>query len=269
MSTEPSLTLAVQGERAERLAQREQRFDRRDGSIGRADDCDWVLGAEGVSRLHALIRYLNGLYFVEDRSTNGMLLNGAPLRKGDPAALRDGDRLQIDTFEIAVRLGGETGGNWQAQTDRAPTAPASTSTPRVPPAPAVPAAGAAALSSLSSSSSAENREPLDLGALLSPRQLDAQGDAQGDAGRPDGLIPGARDAAVPGSSLDPLALFDAPRPITTRRRARCRPTRAGTTRRRPRIDSARPRWRARARPAPCCPTIGMPPAAASRRRPRR
>ncbi|WP_186056028.1 type VI secretion system-associated FHA domain protein TagH [Burkholderia gladioli] len=196
MSTEPSLTLAVQGERAERLAQREQRFDRRDGSIGRADDCDWVLGAEGVSRLHALIRYLNGLYFVEDRSTNGMLLNGAPLRKGDPAALRDGDRLQIDTFEIAVRLGGETGGNWQARTDRAPTAPASTSTPRVPPAPA---AGAAALSS---SSSAENREPLDLGALLSPRQLDA--------GRPDGLIPGARDAAVPGSSLDPLALFDAP-----------------------------------------------------------
>ncbi|WP_186159086.1 type VI secretion system-associated FHA domain protein TagH [Burkholderia gladioli] len=202
MSTEPSLTLAVQGERAERLAQREQRFDRRDGSIGRADDCDWVLGAEGVSRLHALIRYLNGLYFVEDRSTNGMLLNGAPLRKGDPAALRDGDRLQIDTFEIAVRLGGETGGNWQdrqAQTDRAPTAPASTSTPRVPPVPAVPAAGADALSS---SSSAENREPLDLGALLSPRQLDA--------GRPDGLIPGARDAAVPGSSLDPLALFDAP-----------------------------------------------------------
>ncbi len=210
MSTEPSLTLAVQGERAERLAQREQRFDRRDGgSIGRADDCDWVLGAEGVSRLHALIRYLNGLYFVEDRSTNGMLLNGAPLRKGDPAALRDGDRLQIDTFEIAVRLGGETGGHWQdrqAQTDRAPTAPASTSTPRVPPVPAVPAAGAAALSSVSSSSSADNREPLDLGALLSPRQLDAQGDA----GRPDGLIPGARDAAVPGSSLDPLALFDAP-----------------------------------------------------------
>ncbi|WP_420955339.1 type VI secretion system-associated FHA domain protein TagH [Burkholderia gladioli] len=209
MSTEPSLTLAVQGERAERLAQREQRFDRRDGSIGRADDCDWVLGAEGVSRLHALIRYLNGLYFVEDRSTNGMLLNGAPLRKGDPAALRDGDRLQIDTFEIAVRLGGETGGHWQdrqAQTDRAPTAPASTLTPRVPPVPAVPAAGAAALSSSSSSSSAENREPLDLGTLLSPRQLDAQGDA----GRPDGLIPGARDAAVPGSSLDPLALFDAP-----------------------------------------------------------
>ncbi|WP_208452465.1 type VI secretion system-associated FHA domain protein TagH [Burkholderia gladioli] len=209
MSTEPSLTLAVQGERAERLAQREQRFDRRDGSIGRADDCDWVLGAEGVSRLHALIRYLNGLYFVEDRSTNGMLLNGAPLRKGDPAALRDGDRLQIDTFEIAVRLGGETGGHWQdrqARTDRAPTAPASTSTPRVPPVPAVPAAGADALSSSSSSSSAENREPLDLGALLSPRPLDAQGDA----GRPDGLIPGARDAAVPGSSLDPLALFDAP-----------------------------------------------------------
>src|ERR1700753_108184 len=105
MSTAQSLILSVRGERAERLgARREQEFACRDGSIGRADECDWMLAAEGVSRLHALVRYLNGLYFIEDRSTNGMLLNGTALGKGDPAALKHGDRLQIDTFEISVCL---------------------------------------------------------------------------------------------------------------------------------------------------------------------
>ena len=44
-----------------------------------------------------MIRLLNGLYFIEDRSTNGMLLNGAPLVKGEPSMLGDGDRLGIVT----------------------------------------------------------------------------------------------------------------------------------------------------------------------------
>lgn len=82
----------------------EKHFDACGGSIGRSEACDWVLRAEGVSRQHAWVRCLNGLYFVEDRSTNGMLLNDAPLRKGEPAALNDGDRLQIDTLEITVTL---------------------------------------------------------------------------------------------------------------------------------------------------------------------
>ncbi|CAM5334900.1 hypothetical protein RLIN73S_02204 [Rhodanobacter lindaniclasticus] len=51
-----------------------------------------------------MVRYLNGIYFIEDRSTNGMLLNGAPLIKGEPSALTDGDRLLIDTFEVEVHL---------------------------------------------------------------------------------------------------------------------------------------------------------------------
>lgn len=196
MNSGPSLILAVQGERAERLGSRRERvFDCRDGSIGRADDCDWVLGAEGVSRLHALVRYLNGLYFVEDRSTNGMLLNGAPLRKGDPAALRHGDRLQIDTFEIDVRLGGEASGRREDTAGRSEAADLAAA-PRD-------AGGAGSLPSLPSIG--ENREPLDLGPLLA-----SSNDRAGDAGRPDGLIPGVRDAAVPGASLDPLALFDAP-----------------------------------------------------------
>ncbi|MCD9033573.1 type VI secretion system-associated FHA domain protein TagH [Luteimonas sp. Y-2-2-4F] len=79
-------------------------FRQRGGSIGRADECDWVLAAPGISRTHAMVRYLDGLYFVEDRSTNGLLLNGAPLARGEPATLGDGDRLQMDAFEIEVRL---------------------------------------------------------------------------------------------------------------------------------------------------------------------
>ena len=100
-----TLVLAVLGPHAAQFGARSQKsFEGRDGSIGRAEDCDWVLGAAGVSRVHAMVRCLNGMYFIEDRSTNGMLLNGRPLVKGDPASLKDGDRLQIDTFEVAVRL---------------------------------------------------------------------------------------------------------------------------------------------------------------------
>jgi len=62
------------------------------------------LQAQGVSRQHAVVRHLNGLYFLEDRSTNGMLLNGTPLRGGEPVSLSDGDRLQLDTFEILVAV---------------------------------------------------------------------------------------------------------------------------------------------------------------------
>lgn len=107
MSTaEPQiLTLSVTGAQAAQLGTRSRKmFVGKDGSIGRAEDCDWVLSAAGVSRVHAMIRYVNGIYFVEDRSTNGMMLNGAPLIKGDPAALKDGDTLRIDNFEIGIRL---------------------------------------------------------------------------------------------------------------------------------------------------------------------
>ena len=73
-------------------------------SIGRGAGCDWQLDAAGVSRLHASVRHLGGVYFLEDHSTNGVLHNGTPLRSGFPAALRDGDRIRIDSFEIAVTV---------------------------------------------------------------------------------------------------------------------------------------------------------------------
>jgi type VI secretion system protein ImpI len=100
-----TLILAVASRQAAQFGSRSRRtFEAAGGSIGRSEDCDWVLGASGVSRVHAMVRYLNGMYFIEDRSTNGMLLNDAPLVKGDPSALKDGDRLLIDTFEVEVHL---------------------------------------------------------------------------------------------------------------------------------------------------------------------
>lgn len=104
-STASSLVLSILGEHASDVSEHTSvRVEGHDLSIGRAEHCDWVLQAQGVSRQHAVVRHLNGLYFLEDRSTNGMLLNGAPLRGGEPVSLSDGDRLQLDTFEILVAV---------------------------------------------------------------------------------------------------------------------------------------------------------------------
>jgi len=103
--TGPTLVLSVLGTQANDIAERTSaRVEGHDLTIGRAEPCDWVLHAQGVSRQHAIVRFLNGLYFLEDRSTNGMLLNGEPLRGGEPAALRDGDLIQIDTFEVLATV---------------------------------------------------------------------------------------------------------------------------------------------------------------------
>lgn len=87
------------------------------GSIGRGEACDWVLDADGVSRLHASVRCLDGIYFIEDHSTNGVLHNGAPLRKGTPAALKHGDTVQIDVFEIDIAIASAAGGRDDTQRD--------------------------------------------------------------------------------------------------------------------------------------------------------
>lgn len=181
MQPTPTLMLSVMGQHAAQLGSRSQKaFEGRDGSMGRSEDCDWVLSASGVSRVHALIRFLNGIYFIEDRSTNGMLLNGAPLIKGDPSVLKHGDQLQIDTLEISVTL----------------TAPVDASPLKLQPpverfalAPLPPRAAAV--------------DPMD--AFLDLGQVAS---LVSGAAPDDGLIP---DATPQGrTQLDPLSFFDAP-----------------------------------------------------------
>ncbi|HUB90136.1 MAG TPA: type VI secretion system-associated FHA domain protein TagH [Dyella sp.] len=186
MSTPQTLTLAVQGQQAAQFGSRSQKsFHAKDGSIGRSEDCDWVLSASGVSRVHAMVRYLNGIYFIEDRSTNGMLLNGSPLIKGDPAALKHGDRLQIDTFEIAVRMEADSETIVQIGTPAPQPMPAAA--PVSPPV-------------------AFNSDPLDFD-FLNPLP---SAPAPARASTLDSLIPGVQQTAPARADLDPLSFLDEP-----------------------------------------------------------
>ena len=101
---ERALTLSVVGAKLPAGVRDAFTFGQSGGSIGRGDDCDWVLAAPGISRVHAVVRCIHGLYFLEDRSTNGMLRNGVQMARGEPVTLADGDRLQLDSFELVARV---------------------------------------------------------------------------------------------------------------------------------------------------------------------
>ncbi|HHZ21282.1 TPA: type VI secretion system-associated FHA domain protein TagH [Xanthomonas vasicola pv. zeae] len=106
----PRLTLTVRDAQAvSGSTQAQASFATEGGRIGRDAACDWVLEGEGVSRLHASVRHLDGVYFIEDHSTNGVLHNGVPLRAGFPVPLHAGDALRIDAFEIDVAVSGASG----------------------------------------------------------------------------------------------------------------------------------------------------------------
>jgi type VI secretion system protein ImpI len=78
------------------------------GTIGRALDNDWVLpdAKRFVSGRHALIDYQSGAYYLVDVSRNGVYVNGAnaPVGRGHPQRLFDGDRLALGDFEITVEI---------------------------------------------------------------------------------------------------------------------------------------------------------------------
>jgi len=75
------------------------------GTIGRADTNTLVLDDPDrtVSRVHAQVLCRDGQYFVIDRGSNPMQCNGVSLGSGKEAALGDGARLVIGSFELTVR----------------------------------------------------------------------------------------------------------------------------------------------------------------------
>jgi predicted component of type VI protein secretion system len=83
-------------------------FDERGGSIGRVAGNDWVLpdAQNFVSSRHALITARGGVFYLEDKSSNGTFINAAdqPVSRADPQPLCDGDRLFIGDYEIIVQL---------------------------------------------------------------------------------------------------------------------------------------------------------------------
>ena len=101
------LTLEVIGEQAQDLgASGRKIFNAIGGTIGRLPDNDWVFPDPYVSGRHALIRYLNGKYFIEDTSTNGVFVNTPDQRisRTDSHQLHDGDVVYIDAYQIKVTI---------------------------------------------------------------------------------------------------------------------------------------------------------------------
>jgi len=81
-------------------------FSREGGSIGRDRDNSWILPHRRISGHHALISCRNGVYYLEDTSRNGVCLNSPANRlvRGRPYALKVGDSILIDPYEIRVSI---------------------------------------------------------------------------------------------------------------------------------------------------------------------
>ena len=98
--------------------------------IGRDSDNDWILPQSYVSRHQAVIRCVNGMYFLEQVGSCPIILNDAarPLERNRIVRLSAGDRIMIDDIEIQVL---ESDAMWE----RPPSADGPTVYPSMAPAP--------------------------------------------------------------------------------------------------------------------------------------
>jgi len=117
------LTLEVSGPR-EGPAPPESRhaFTTSGGVLGRATSCDWILPHPKVSGRHATVSFLDGVFYIEDTSTNGIAINsqGNRLVRGRRYALQAGDRLLIDPYEIDVSVSGSEAAAGSAHAGESP-----------------------------------------------------------------------------------------------------------------------------------------------------
>jgi type VI secretion system protein len=102
-----ALRLTVISEQSAALGERATLIlDKAGGTIGRADDNDWVLpdAQRFVSAHHARISYRNGNFIIEDTSTNGLFINDEldPVGRLGPQPLRPGDTLRMGGYRIGV-----------------------------------------------------------------------------------------------------------------------------------------------------------------------
>ena len=85
-----------------------QEFKACGGTIGRSLECDWPLpdAKRFISSKHAMIDYQGGCYYLVDLSRNGVYVNGsnAPVGKGNPQRLFDGDTMRLGEYEIKVAI---------------------------------------------------------------------------------------------------------------------------------------------------------------------
>ncbi len=86
-------------------------FDGAGGNIGRSTDNDWVLPdpQRYVSAHHARVHFRDGLYILEDTSTNGVFINDdeRPVAKRGAHVLQNGDILRFGEYQVVAMV--ETG----------------------------------------------------------------------------------------------------------------------------------------------------------------
>lgn len=102
-----NLILQISGSPAQGVGfERRKVFGGAGGRIGRGSDCDWVLSNPYVSRHHATVSCIDGVFHVECISENGLAINDAQeiLPRLERRALKSGDTLFIDEYEISVRI---------------------------------------------------------------------------------------------------------------------------------------------------------------------
>jgi type VI secretion system FHA domain protein len=106
-----TLTLEITGPQAGTLGTQSRKvFHDGGGTIGRLPKNDVVLADSYVSGTHAVIQYKDGNFYIEDRSVNGVFINKLAnrLAKGLPYALKDGDLILIEPYEIRASISSAT-----------------------------------------------------------------------------------------------------------------------------------------------------------------
>ena len=98
-------------------------FDSVGGNIGRSTDNDWVLPdpQRFVSAHHARVHFRDGLYILEDTSTNGVFINDdeRPVAKRGAHVLQNGDILRFGEYQVVAMVESRSAG---AEADAPPEA---------------------------------------------------------------------------------------------------------------------------------------------------
>lgn len=67
---------------------------------------DEIIEAEGISRLHAMIKETDGKYYLSDlNSLNGTYLNGEMLMTNSTAEISDGDVISLADISFTFQTG--------------------------------------------------------------------------------------------------------------------------------------------------------------------
>ncbi|MDB5432297.1 MAG: hypothetical protein JWP35_3413 [Caulobacter sp.] len=101
------LTLAVGNiDRLEDGEEKDLVLDREGAVIGRSPHADWTLpdSRNYISSTHCEVEYRDGGYWLIDRSTNGVFVNGEPERLSEPHLVADGDEIIIGQYRIEASL---------------------------------------------------------------------------------------------------------------------------------------------------------------------